>query len=65
MKVSWEDLNFHDEPGAIPWLDGRLLIEKKHIDNWKKNPSAIYDVSFGGVFGSLKTYVLGSWEYRP
>ena len=55
-------MDFTEKPGAIPWLDGQLMIERKHIANWVENPTAVYETSLGGSFGGVKTYILGSWE---
>ena len=63
MKVTWAILDFSEEPGAYPFLDGELIIEPKHIENWQANPTAVYEVDIGGSFGGIKKYTLGSWEH--
>ena len=65
MRVTWADLDFPEDPGAMPWLDGELIIEQKHIANWAVNPTAAYEVSVGGIFSGVKKYILGNWERQP
>ncbi len=55
MKVTWADVAFVGEPGAIPWLDGELIIEQKHIANWAANPTVAYEVALGGHFAGRKS----------
>ena len=62
-SVTWADVGYPDKPGPIPWLDGEIIIERKHLDNWKLNPTAVYEVKFGGSFGGIRKYTLGGWEH--
>jgi hypothetical protein len=60
-SISWADLGYPDKPDRFSWLDGELIIEPKHIENWKQNPAAVYKVSFGGSFNGIRKYTLGGW----
>jgi hypothetical protein len=37
-------------PGRVPYLDGELVIERKHIAVWSEHPEAIYQINLGGHF---------------
>jgi hypothetical protein len=60
QSVSWADAGYPEKPGPIPWLDGELIIEKKHLENWKLNPTAIYEVSSAAFSAVSKSTLLAA-----
>ena len=60
MRLSWSDVEV-TTPGRVPYLDGELVTERKHIAVWHKHPDAIYQVNLGGHFQGRKLYTLGGW----
>jgi hypothetical protein len=63
MRLRWSDVACTTKPVTIPWRDGKLSVQLKHIEIWKQHPNAVFRVTLGGAFTtSSKMYVLGGWE---
>jgi hypothetical protein len=61
MRLRWGDVDMTTTPGRVPYLDGELVIERKHIAVWSEHPEAIYQITLGGHFHGRKLYTLGGW----
>jgi hypothetical protein len=64
MKMTWTDAGDPDAADSIPFLDGLLILEQKHIQNWVADPDAAYNVMFGGTFDVVRRYILTTWEHE-
>ena len=61
-KIAWADVEHTETPGSYPFLDGMVDIEKRHIEIWKSNPTALFQVAPFQGLNETPRYVLGSWE---
>ena len=64
MKMTWADAGYPEASSSIQFLDGLLILEHKHIQNWAANPDAGYDVMLGGIFDGVRNYILTTWEHK-
>jgi hypothetical protein len=64
MKMTWAEAGYPETAGSIPFLDGLLILEHKHIENWVAHPDAAYDVILGGNLDGVRRYILTTWEHE-
>ena len=64
MKITWADAGYPEAASNIQFLDGLLVLERKHVENWGANPDAAYDVKLGGIFDGVRKYILTTWEHE-
>ncbi len=62
MALRWRDVGYLAAAGRVPWADGDVEIEPRHIAIWQKHPEAVFTVVVGSVFNSRKVYILGGWS---
>ncbi len=62
MALSWKDVDYLQTPGRVPWADGQVEIEPRHIAIWQQHPKAIFTVVVGSVVRSRKLYILCGWS---
>ncbi len=48
-------------PGRMPWGDGEVEIEPRHIAIWEQHPNAVFTIVLGTVLNSRRVYILGGW----
>jgi hypothetical protein len=61
-KICWADVEHTETPGSYPFLDGTVDINERHIEIWKSNPAALFQVTPFQGFNDAPQYALGSWE---
>jgi hypothetical protein len=61
-KISWADVEHTEMPGSYPFLDGMVDIAGRHIEIWKSNPAALFQVNPTDGINETPRYALGSWE---
>jgi hypothetical protein len=61
-KIAWADVEHTEMPGSYPFLDGMVDIAERHIEIWKSNPTALFQVTTSQGLSDAPRYALGSWE---
>ena len=60
-EINWFDVDQASEPGEYNFRDGMIQIRRKHLDFWKKDPTAMLIlVRFLPTIGTRQAYGL-SW----
>jgi hypothetical protein len=61
-QICWADVEHTETPGSYPFLDGTVEIKERHIEIWKSNPAALFQVMPLQGLDDVPRYALGSWE---
>jgi hypothetical protein len=61
-QICCADVEHTETPGSYRFLDGTVEIKKAHIEIWKSNPAALFQVTPFLGLDDVPRYALGSWE---